>query len=856
MRTLSLSRYGLTSGPMSPERPSQRLGAKQPHPDEFWAGIREKDAQMAPGPAKPPTGTLSLSKHGLASKQLDPGALAWPEPIQNPVQGVLDFSRGFNSALASTLGLPLEAGDAIMKQIGASGFLDKPGNAQKAIKDAMQALGFKTDKQNAVSELAADLGSEFFNAAVILGATYAAAPWLAATPGTGTVANLARTSGQEALKRPGMLATGELGAAAGAELAERQVSEKYQPIATVGGAMLGGMAGAGVPSLLNAGRLGVDTLKGAVKGGAPAAVAGAFGGGEWSLIGGITGAAVGATRQLRRGTKRMLAEEAIPETTPLMPQGVEIQRARQFAVEAIEGDKMKLEQRIKSAISGVKGSPDPYLAAEKLRDDLKLAYKQAQSVADTYWGRVDKTLRQNPGPLVSFARQMLMENSKLDPDAVPGEIITSILDLNKQAKAALPKYGQAPGDPQERSISLKDAIALHSRINAALRERIPNDTLRHNLNRLNTEVLNFMETFAPGDTALQEAREFSLWLHNRFSRGAVGRYIGRPGGTIATDSELGDLFDPERSTQALVRRGEKSGAAIQSVAERLNIPQLTADSKQWVQNEFRKTAQEMDLVAAGKGRDLLRREDVRRFMQSFPQYDVEMQVVADRLDRIIQDDKTLQRSAFMKFSQQDPQAAVSRMFASSNKVKDAREIVSRLGADPDALKAFQYNILQEIFTNSGMKPTRIQLRIQSDDVQDMLKEVFTPAQYQRLHRIVKDAVTWETQTDTQLYKLMRGSTTIGSRMMGAITGRALHTRTLQTPQIFSEKFRQATDKLFFRVPPEELLQRAILDPEWERVLFIKIPSNLEEMKRGLRITRSLVSGLEAGSEVGEYLAEE
>lgn len=745
------------------------------------------------------------------------------------LQPISDMAAGFNEMLARLTGTAIDDIDLIMRDIGTGGFLTLPGDGVEVVQSAMEKAGMAADSKKAVSDFAANIGKATFQQLLMTGALFAAAPMMAAAQGTTVGGLIQREMGQFMLKHPAATLAAEGGAVVGGEVG----TELGGPVGGVLGSMIGGVT-AGSPKI-------IEGMKGAAKGAAKAVLPGvgvgaALGGPEGGAIGAALAAPIGLVRGAIRGAttgaKMRTAREAIPDT-PLVTAPGAPDRLKVFAQEAVEGDTMRIDNSIMNEINKVRKIPDPLRAAEVLRNGLVKSFKQARLKESGLWSKVDLKRPVHPKGLAVFAREMRKANSRFAPDSIPGEYLARIGAMAKQ-------HAKKP-------ITIADMRAFRGEILAELRQHIPNDALRRNLTLLEGEVLKQIETAYPDDKAMKTASEFTRWLHRRFTKGPVGSFIRRETGKPLDQTDpLGDMTDPGRAMEAMIRR-EKSGKAIRNISQTLDIPALRQEAADWVENQFRQVADGLDARAAGEGQKWLKRPEVRRFVKAFPDLSAKLQTTYANLSDLLDERKILERSAFMKFAQEEPQTAVARVMSSKNKVAAAKELRMRFADDPDAYAAWKSAIVEDLFRSPTWNPKNIQARLNTRDMKAFMHAALGHEDAVRLYRNVDDAAQlYRGQVEAGLStKLFNRGTSIFGRIIAAKLGNRLGGGDIQTPGLLASAAGRTVDNLLAVVPPDVLLARAMTDPHWERVLFARVPRNLKEAERLNVLVSRAVSAMEA-----------
>ena len=783
------------------------------------------------------------------------------EDLPAPAQALVDTTDGFNKLLAEALGTainvnPVSQGPKLVNQalelLGQEGFLDNPGDGVQALKSAFEKLGLTTGEE--IDNTANDVGRALFQNMLIAATIFASAPSMAVMQGEGLMANLLRNLGQETIRRPGVVAGAELGATVGGE-----ILDTYGPLGEIAGNILGGAVGGGaVAGARDLPRKALDVGKAALKGSTLGGAGGAlFGDAGMAAFGAGTGGAVRSIPALWRALRRSLPEVDPQPTLRGSPGGAE--DAMNFAREAVAGDKARVDNTIIATINKVRGDPvtgrrgepvsrgDPLKSAERMRFGLKRAFRAARQDERKLWRKVNSKQPVDVTGLKQFANRMVSANAKLAPENLPGDMINRIRSISKT------KYVRGPDGKRQRvqtpETTIRELLALRGVINAQLREPITNDTLRKNLTMLQDRILDEIGKAYPNNPDIQAARDYSRWLHDRFTRGPIGDFINRRQGAD-------NVTDPGQAIEQMIRR-EKAGADIADVAQRLDRPSLETQAASYIRNRFRDLASEMDAAGAQAGTKWLRKPEVQRFMRNFPKVDAEMDIAQRNLTEQLAEVRNIEQSALTKFAGvEGPQAAIKRVFTNPKKIGDVRQIVARLSEDENAINGFRSGIVSELFRAGGTSPSRSLALMGDKDIRNAMREVFTTSQFARLERIMQRAAQLETTGESTVRQGLQRGTNILGRVVGAQLGRQVaHVTgggTVQTPGIFSSATAESLDRMFAQyMPANELMIRAVVDPRWERVLYSRVPETLDELGALTKQLRGLTSSLTAAGQLTE-----
>lgn len=870
-----------TPAAASPDRPAKL----QP-----W----EQDWTKAANATSVPTGTGEMQTFGSAPAAPDPtlkqmkvlpfgGNLDIPPELQGAVTNIHDTLAGFNGALANFLGgtlntvaptlqtnenidiagkhptipgvmgvTPVIQGlDTVLKYLGTSGFLENPTDAKVAMKQAFKDLGIAVDPVK-IDSFAQNLGENSFQNLVLLGALFAGSPQLAALRVAAPVAGESMLARAPKVAQEAAKAFGEIGKAAPGKTLALEASSTLgqtegERVGGPLGGVIGSIGGAGALSAIPGAKTALKTAAG-VGGSLVGSGAGMMGGGPLGAVGGaIFGAKAGvrnAQRLMEAGTRAFIpkAKEALADATSP-------QEAGEFAKTAIEGDKAEVVRGVQQALDRVGGKGmDPERRASRLQEAIHNGYVAAQKNASKLWEKVDMKLPmvQGQSKLVRYAKAIDKGISFLNPSARPqGGIMDSIYRLG----AVNPKTGE----PRYKA-SMKDFQGLSSEIGARIRSGEASDSEIRNLSMLQDAVTNLMVKEYPLKKELRAARDYTKWVHETFTRGPLGRFTGREVGTSQQAAA-----SPGVRAQTLVK-DPRAGGKIAEAAQSLANPQMVQEAEAYVQSAIQDLAAQApfkmplnadpNAVSAAQAQAASRymaRPEVQRFVKNFPAAEAKLREANDGLREALATQKTIERSAFSKLADSDPETFVGKLFNDPKKAQSTEEVVARLAEDPKALKGFRNEILGQLF-DRGKSVKAIGDLLKSRDIGTMVYKALGWEQSKRLNELVAAGIEQENKW-TQRGGL--GVSSIFGRLFGsemmAKMGKPGQGGNIVRQSIGAKLGDRAAQWMMGGMPPREIFARAVLDPQWERVLFSRSPRTLEDINHSADMLRRTIGAIGAGS---------
>lgn len=698
-----------------------------------------------------------------------------------------DMSVGFNNMMINTLGIAPEAADRLLKAIGTSGFLENPGDGVKMLRSAAKQLGITIKDPNAPKGLAEKIGEATFQQLLLTSAMFAAAPALAANTLTTTAGAVGRTMGSEMLKRPGMLVAGELGAVIGSEGAAHVTPDWADPYARMVGGIVGGGAGMGAAT---SGRKDPGKM---------------FGAGN---------------------ARRALGEEQIPDTIKPIARGAEAPDHGQI-VEALRGDQMRIERllddTLKSVQTRIEGVPDPAGQATILRDSMYPVYKRAGVIEDAYWKRADTSRSVDTAGFKDDIQRLLKETVQFDEptlqsEVLPGDFVREIMKLPESTSI-------------QHMMDIRSLVLERLRGETMSMNKSAQGKMRKSLNAIQSSIVDGIASQYPNDRALQEARAFSAWKHDRLTRGPLSRFGPKQQTDIA-------MTDPLNNAQSIMR-DTRTGREMADIGSMKGGEGKVAaeNAQQMIREQFREMAE----ADPAKGLAWLNAPQQQRFIKEFPELDREAAEVTNALTKVLKDQTEFNKSAFISANQgEGPQVAIDRLFTAPNKVGVAKDLVRRLGDNQPAKDALTDAVVRQLLDRAKNNPEAMQRILNGKDMKNMLLEVMPSDAVQRFDRVLSAAVHQQKFAGTVGAEAYRQTVGRGSRIIGAIIGRYANSGTLQGPQQGSEAAFQLQKTLMRDFTPEDLMTKAIQDPRWERFLLQRTPETRKEWERAFKQMKYLI----------------
>ncbi len=734
--------------------------------DDARAALAEIDTRSSAlpgaGGADAPTDPLADARAALSEIDAtavpavpapDKYAIDYKEPETPVLKYGQKFMSGFYNNLADTLGLPAEAVNEILGHAGIQ-WLDKGGNAQKAIRAAFAKVGLGTyqgkakDIMGTLGEGTATAVLSYFGmralsggTAGVLNATAPTAPIAPATTVMGKVANAGRAVHETARSTAGAMAEG---------LVTKPVTSLTGTIAAVPGAHYVGEA-------LGAGG---EALGGAVAGETGAKIGGAIGQGVGSVIGGmVTGVPVVKVAG-RMGMIPKTERGIIPAAgTPLIDPASNPQAAKDLAAAQNVRTLDALEQRARNAVGNLSRLTEAE-ASERVAAAIDRSHQAGRAVEHRLWSLVPSRAAVPEDTVERLVRftQTTMNTHLFAKDAAPtnrmGEFLqgiaqreangrpTSILDLKQLREGLMRDYAKnrtvkAIGQVENRPLG-KQILKYVDKIDDAIEASL-----------------------SPADQqSLLRARDFSRNLNQRFTRGGPNE--------VRTIDQAGNVPDnSDLMNKLLTEKGKARGltqidAAMQPqptgmpgmppsirtpavgyrAAQQRTPPAVDEGIRAWFKDEImgpRNTAaNDVTGTPASRLNALKSAGDIAKadvdpritaYARAGQQIAGAMDVVREQLTRV----RDFGKSAVVEFTQKTPEAAAKDIVNSTDPQGAVRQIMAQLnkaaipGQSPQitsqaAIEGLQHAVVRELMDSKNITAAAARFRIPR--VQEAVRALF------------------------------------------------------------------------------------------------------------------------------------
>jgi len=771
-------------------------------------------AQATQAPAQV-TDPLDALEAGIITEQDARGGIVAPTELPykwTASDYFANYLRGANKAIATGISAPLEVSNDALGLVGMGIF--KPGAATELVRQDFEALGIST---RPLEGLSGEIGYENVKGLAQLSMFMAAAPRLAAQTGYSTAAYVTRNIGDILRANPGLNAIIDVGASTGGAIGKDLTGSE---LAAIPGAVIGGMGASGAVSLTKA------TGRGLVAGGR----------GVVSYI---------------KGTASQ------PPGTALRDPYADPARTRVFAQDQIEGATQKLETAIQGAINDVPTTGSPQQVQARVRDLLARAERIGNRVVSDFW---ERTPLDNPVPMTGIRQEVTALQRELrDTPSVSPEQRGNF--LSRLHELSMPTRGDdgrmVPSLPTIRRLRDFRGEIRRARLTeeGQARSGLPvNEGLVRNYNRLESIIDDNIQRAVPTDVTIQQARAMSIKYNDIFSRGALSEVLARrqrgddlvpPGQSVEyLMSRFGGLREIVDARDKLVytRAPDGQNFAV-TAAEHQELQQLTREAENSIRSMFRDAAATKGPEGAAQ---FVRRNEAA--IRPLARVHAELEQSGNALTHLMQQEKIYKQSALTRFAQEDAQRAIQRIWNAGDPKGTAKTLMQTFKNDQDALEGLRGGVLDELRIRSRGDAILMKNIVSTPRVNDMLSEILSPDQFARMNKLISITNRIANGDEKLIRHMFKSPALIAARVIGAGMGHQVSRVTgggaIQAAAIGANTFKQVMEKVFKSTDPGTMLNYAILDPKWEKIILSREPHSSASGRELVTKMRRIVSHLE------------
>lgn len=845
--------------------------------DDFIASLDAQDAQGVPGPqsAAAPAKTLDDFIAGLEAERPIPGVVS-PKSIAQTLskapgaESVQNLARGFNEQLANTLGFPVEVVNEAMGLAGYN-FLKQPGNAQKAIRDAFDKLGFNTKPAEG---LMAKAGRETLKQALIFAGMRVAAPSLAG--GAATSVELQAGTMPE---RAGMQVSGET-MAGGSAIVPGAVSTLpattlREGIAREMGALTlnkpvsSAVAQVGaVPGMVGGkyvGELGGDAVGALVTDNPNTREAIRQTGGALGEMGGgvlTAGTALGVA-----GKAGALKGEAPPKLIPdegLLSAKADPKDTRYFAVQQVKRELDAVDKGINDQIAVAAGRNDlaPPAKARWLRAAIGRVEASAREIEDAAWEPIPQNAPINVEGVYRLGQRMLRE-----PTATPNNVPGRLLGEFNKAVEIRDADGNVTGLrelPFRAVRELRTSILREERNLAGSTPNapMPNRDLATRYNELQTAVLDSIDNSLPGEAAVawEQARAISQHVNDRFSRGPIGELLGRTrqGAQRMSPEETTKYLLDNGGVAAINRAGRPLGLDVgpHSARQPEGVREMRDATAEAIRGEFvaaarEAGAREMDparkTTAMAKGASAFTRE-VEGKIEGFTRATRTIRQASEEMLRLAQQRRDWEDSALARLAGKEADAAIRGVLSGGNTGDVAAEvqaIVRSIGGDEAAMAGFKRGLVSQFLTENP-SAAQAAIRLSAPRYQKAFETALGSRDLLRFQQMLEGAAAVEGASPSLYQRAAYQVGSLGARIFGLHFGHAVHqlvgggtAGSLSLPARMSQQMATLVEDPYKTAKAADMLADALFHPKMEGVLRSRLPGTIAEAAKQTALLRRL-----------------
>lgn len=390
-----------------------------------------------------------------------------------------------------------------------------------------------------------------------------------------------------------------------------------------------------------------------------------------------------AIREVRQAFA-LLASRGDPESLALLGKA-----KQQHWNDLIDREVARVEEQLAGAAESVKPtSPQARTQANiKARELLEGALKDARKEEKVLWGDVDKSIDVAPVELGKTYKDVT-------GDLLEGE------SLNVSNKAILASIKAWTRKKKPKTPTSGDMLRLRSRIISEMRNirggQAPDWDLHHRLDNIQIAIVDDLEGV---DEAAKTARDFSREMHDRITRSAAQRALGRDvrgaeriPEELTLEKTLASKPGPERAVAS--REMERAVEPFQSLPS-TSRPRDMMEAQEEMVRDLASSTIDQTTGRIRPGALATFRERNKDLLQRFPQLartlttaQTTTQRYGDRLKTLAKRDKTVRENAAFKkvLSFEDPKRSIAAAMDSRFPVSDLSRIFQMARTNPNALK--------------------------------------------------------------------------------------------------------------------------------------------------------------------------
>jgi hypothetical protein len=424
-------------------------------------------------------------------------------------------------------------------------------------------------------------------------------------------------------------------------------------------------------------------------------------------------------QRLETRQAELLRALEVLEAKPLQNEtSVLISRRIKASIANIEAHKNKAIAKAQVRIDKLHPDQSEDVASRIARDELEKAYTAARKEEDRLWKLIGNGVFLTDD-IIRIAKQIINETPRLSGPKGQPAIPDAIWDVAGRAAVIGPAgkiITKATPSILRSSESIDEIAALSSRINADIRAS-DNLNEKRTLGDLRDVIYDNLTPVAGSDaTGLEQARTYSKYLNNSFTRGSVGRVLGlntKYDVKVEPDVTLEKFVVPGVAGKVAVEQLRKAGSYTEG-----GVAALDAHVQQFLLNKFALAAVNNEgAVSVTKAQNFIRRNPV---LDLYPALRDSMldankaqllvsRVTKEAANRITNIEK---ESIASQFINAEASVAIKNVFNKNNPIKATQELLRLASKDTtgratEGLKSAFYHHLIDNVTRTGANGVKV-----------------------------------------------------------------------------------------------------------------------------------------------------
>lgn len=790
--------------------------------------------QMAQPPAETPVGGDIDIDRLLRMASERPATLGEERPAgelrdtgsEAAINGRGPLTRGLASTyerVAQVAGLPGETVNAILNVIGAQPDYQQ-GTATEAVRRAMESMGLDLGRHDP-NDFVKKLGAGSVDALIMLAGIRGLAPSMAGRPANSPIGSAPRAA----------TAPGRIAQDIGEQALQRPVTTAAQAVGSTPGMIVGEDLG---------GRLGERIA------GRPGRAVGETLGGM--VGGGVTGA---LTEGVGRTTRVIPSTEALPSNiaarpNPFISATADEQGSINVASAAIRQEVADIDAAIERAIRGINpsGQSGPEASA-RAQMALQRVARHAEEVETNLWQRIPRNSIIDVEPTINEMLAQRTQFSHVSPEWTWDNASAWRLMMNAGETA------ERMGHPRGFMMTADDALKFRSLMLQDARRAnsqnpdIRNERLRDGLRGLQSQLLNDIEHSLPGDMTVAEARAFSRELNDRFTRGPLGRVLATDSGgetRVAGQQMVPNLLENERGMSQLYRAtrpmptgqglGHLTGRQERNALRRAGDDAIRAQYADIADNAVNARG-EFNTGAAVRQAGRFNREN-ERLVRDWTSVHHDMERTTNFIQQELVHQNEITNSYVARALKQDPQRAINTILNSPRPEQEVERYLQLVGNNQRAVEGLRSMFVTGLGRQARQDPTAMLAQVTENGPLRFAAETLLAGDYPRFIQLLEAVSAVQRGDITRVRQAGVAVGSVLSRVMGLHFGHIVAgalagntgAGTLSLPARMANNFAAKFNNFVSMGEPAQVLQKMLVDPDYEALMLSRVPNSLREAR--------------------------